>query len=236
MIWKLVTRKVATVGTVVVIDYGMGNLHSVAKALETVGADVCVTSKAQDLCEACGIVLPGVGSFANGIQALHRLNLVSALDENVRVRRKPFLGICLGMQLTARVGAEHGPHQGLGWFDAEVAALPEDQGFKVPHMGWDDVVLTKETPLFNGKKLNSKTTFYFVHSYHFVPQDASIVTSWCSLGDGTVRVAASVNSRNIHLTQFHPEKSQKAGLEVLQNFVQLTAQDINAEQCVINKP
>lgn len=206
---------------IAVVDYGMGNLHSVSKALEASGADVCVTHKPEDLNDAVGIVLPGVGSFAQGIQALRRLNLVSSLEENVRRKKKPFLGICLGMQLTAKTGDEHGPNSGMGWFDAQVLQLPLNKGFKVPHMGWDDVVLTKDSPLFKGKDLNSEGTFYFVHSYHFVPKDAAIVTGVCKLGE--LSIVASASSGNIHLTQFHPEKSQKAGLDILENFVELTA-------------
>ena len=202
---------------IAVIDYGMGNLHSVSKALETVGAEVRVTSRPDDLREASGIVLPGVGSFAKGIRSLRELDLIPALEENVQVKQKPFLGICLGMQLTAKVGYEHGRNEGLGWFDAEVIHLPSDQGFKIPHMGWDDMEVTQFSPLF--KELGPETIFYFVHSYHFVPRDTKMVTGRCQYG---IPFVASAGFGNIHLVQFHPEKSQKVGLKVLENFLELT--------------
>lgn len=206
---------------IVVVDYGMGNLHSVHKALESVGADVCVSNRPQDVDEAQGIVLPGVGSFAQGISALRTLNLIPALQKNVIERKKPFLGICLGMQLTAQRGEEHGPNDGLGWIDADVLALPIEEGYKIPHMGWDDMTLVGQSRLFKDKELNSETTFYFVHSYHFVPRDTSIVTGRCRLG--TQSIVASASFENIHLVQFHPEKSQKDGLKLLANFLEITS-------------
>ena len=202
---------------VVVIDYGMGNLHSVEKALETCGADVVVTNKIEEIKEADKIVLPGVGSFSQGVEHLTELNLIDTLTEEVMVKQKPFLGICLGMQLAATEGEEYGESKGLGWIDAKVVKFDVDsKEFKVPHMGWNDVEFEKESPLFN--RLKSPTTFYFVHSYHFVPADSNIITGSCAHGN---KFAASVSVDNIHLVQFHPEKSQDKGLQVLENFIDL---------------
>lgn len=200
---------------VVIIDYGMGNLHSISKALETVGADVLVTSNHQDLTQANHIVLPGVGSFAQGIRHLSELNFIDTLYEQVMVQKKPFLGICLGMQLIAKTGQEHGVNYGLGWLEAKVVGFNHNsKEFKVPHIGWNDVEFVKDSPLFKG--LKSPTAFYFVHSYHFVPSDLGIITGLCDYGG---QFAASVSLGNIHLVQFHPEKSQRDGLQVLENFL-----------------
>lgn len=200
---------------VVVIDYGMGNLHSVSKALETVGADVLISSNPRDIERADRIVLPGVGSFVRAIQHLHDLNFTGALYEQVIIKKKPFLGICLGMQLAAKTGEEHGIANGLDWLDAKVVDFKlNSREFKIPHMGWNDVEFVKDSHLFKG--LKSPATFYFVHSYHFVPKDSNIVTGLCDHGG---RFVASVSSNNIHLVQFHPEKSQSNGLQVLENFL-----------------
>jgi len=202
---------------IAVIDYGMGNLHSVSKALEAVGADVSITSDAAVLKEAEKIVLPGVGSFGQGMKHLRDSRLVEALNEEVIEKKKPFLGICLGMQLAAKSGEEQGLNVGLGWLDASVIALnAPSRDVKIPHMGWNDVDFIGEPPLFKG--LKSPTTFYFVHSYHLVPRDLSGVTGLCEHG---MPFVASVSQDNIHLVQFHPEKSQRKGLTVLENFVKL---------------
>ncbi len=198
---------------IVVVDYGMGNLHSVAKALEAVGADVVVSAKADDVRKAKGIVLPGVGSFAQGMAHLRELKLVDVLTQEVVENKKPFLGICLGMQLVAKSGEEHGPTDGLGWFDARVIALEVPKQFKIPHMGWNDVSWEGNNPLFQG--LKTPTTFYFVHSYHFVPVKEEAVYGIAHHG---MPFVATVSRDNIHLVQFHPEKSQDKGLKVLENF------------------
>lgn len=200
---------------VAVIDYGMGNLHSVSKALESVGGDVAVTNNPQDISRAERIVLPGAGSFSQGIQHLFALNFTPALEEEVIVKKKPFLGICLGMQLAATLGHEGGVNKGLGWIDAEVLPFkPESPSFKIPHMGWNDVDIVRDSPIFKGIK--SPTAFYFVHSYHLVPRNSEVITGECNHGG---KFVAAVSSGNIHLVQFHPEKSQKFGLQILENFL-----------------
>lgn len=200
---------------IAVIDYKMGNLHSVAKAIEFVGGDVVVTSDPEELEAADKIVLPGVGAFGEGMERLRELGLIEVLNCEVRGKKKPFLGICLGMQLAATVGEEHGEHKGLGWIDARVVRFQFDSPeYKIPHMGWDDVRFVKESPIFTG--LESPTAFYFVHSYHLVPDNKDIIAGVCDYGGEFV---AAISFDNIHLTQFHPEKSQKKGLRVLENFV-----------------
>ena len=214
---------------IAVIDYQTGNLHSVAKALEFVGGEVVVTSEVKELEAADKIVLPGVGAFGEGMEKLKQLGLIAVLNREVREKKKPFLGICLGMQLTATVGEEHGKHQGLGWIDARVVRFdfenldsPIESGndtnrtLKVPHMGWDDVRLVGQSPIFAG--LESSATFYFVHSYHVVLKNKDLVTGFCDYGG---EFAAAISFENIYLTQFHPEKSQKKGLKILENFVNL---------------
>ena len=200
---------------VAVVDYGMGNLHSVSKALEFVGADVMVTQKPSELKEAGRIVLPGVGSFAQGMRQLEERGFVNVLNDEVVGRGKPFLGICLGMQLAAESGEEHGKTSGLGWVKGSVVRLDtNDPPVKVPHMGWNDITLTRESPLF--KNIRGALTFYFVHSYHFMPSDRSVISAVCDHGQP---FAAVIEKDNIHLVQFHPEKSQTLGLKVLENFL-----------------
>lgn len=199
---------------VAVIDYGMGNLHSVAKALEAVGADVAVLSDPNDLRTADRIVLPGVGSFAQGMKHLQERGFVEALNREVLNEGKPFLGICLGMQLAADSGEEHGKNRGLGWIKGEVIRLDSQSAhIKIPHMGWNDIAMTRPSALFNN--IRGPLTFYFVHSYHLAAATDD-VTAVCEHG---LTFAAAVERDNIHLVQFHPEKSQTAGLKVLENFL-----------------
>jgi glutamine amidotransferase len=200
---------------VAVVDYGMGNLHSVSKALEFVGADVMVTQRPSDLKEAGLIVLPGVGSFAQGMRQLEERGFVKVLNDEVIGRGKPFLGICLGMQLAAESGEEHGKTRGLGWVKGSVVRLDtKDAHVKVPHMGWNDVTLVRESLLF--KNIRGALTFYFVHSYHLVPTMKETISAVCEHG---LTFAAAIEQDNIHLVQFHPEKSQANGLKVLENFL-----------------
>jgi imidazole glycerol-phosphate synthase subunit HisH len=203
--------------SIVVIDYGMGNLHSVSKALESVGADVVVSSSPKDVQEAEKIVLPGVGSFAQGMQHLKELGLVPVLTEEVLEKKKLFLGICLGMHLIAESGDEGGETGGLGWIKARVERFSfPNNGFKVPHMGWNNVDLVNDSPLF--ERLRNPVDLYFVHSYHFVPEDKTLIKASCDYGQ---RFAAAVSKDNIHLFQFHPEKSQQVGQKILENFINM---------------
>lgn len=197
-----------------IIDYGMGNLRSVRNALEFVGADVEIIERGSGLANAGAIILPGVGAFGRGMEGLHDRGFVDALEREVRERKKPMLGICLGMQLFARWGRELGDHEGLGWVEGEVSRLPSDGGLRVPHIGWNDVA--GAGPLFAG--IPSPTAFYFVHSYRVEPHDTSIVSGRTEYG---VTFASALSWENVHGVQFHPEKSHKYGIHMLKNFVAL---------------
>ncbi|SRR6266545_783709 len=201
---------------VVVVDYGICNVRSVVKALELVGGTVRVSGAAKDLEEAERIVLPGVGAFENGMRNLTMLGLIEPLAEQVLGKEKPFLGICLGMQLLARTSHEFGMHEGLGWLPATVKAFAFDkEGPKVPHIGWNEVFVEMESPLFAG--VRKMPSFYFVHSYHMVCDTPKFVAASAEYGG---RFTAAVQKDNIFATQFHPEKSQDDGLRLLENFLQ----------------
>jgi len=207
------------VSTVAVIDYGSGNLRSAAKALERAGngVEVLVTARAAEVARADRIVLPGVGAFADCMRGLSTLDgMVEALGEAVIGRARPFLGICVGMQLMATRGCEHGTHDGLGWLAGDVVPIAtEDRALKVPHMGWNEIALSRpDHPLFRG--LGDGSHFYFVHSYRFLPAESSSVLATVEYGGA---IAAAVGRRNLVGTQFHPEKSQDAGLALLGNFL-----------------
>src|SRR5262245_12847795 len=201
---------------VVVVDYGICNVRSVVKALELVGATVRVSSAARDLEEAERIVLPGVGAFEHGMTNLAARGLIESLADQVLGKGKPFLGICLGMQLLARTSHEFGVHEGLGWLPATVRAFALGvEGLKVPHIGWTEVMLDRARPLFAG--VSKAPSFYFVHSYHMGCDSIDVVTASAEYG---VRFTAAVQRDNIFATQFHPEKSQDDGLRLLENFLQ----------------
>lgn len=208
---------------VAIIDYGSGNLRSAAKAIERaaaaahVPARVTVTSRAEVVAGAERIVLPGVGAFADCMRGLAALSgMIEALEETVVRRARPFLGICVGMQLMATTGREHGNHPGLGWVPGDVVALaPANNALKVPHMGWNGLTIGAAAhPLLAG--LANDTHVYFLHSYHFRPENARHVLASVDYGGS---VAAVVGRDNVVGTQFHPEKSQQIGLRVLANFL-----------------
>jgi len=193
----------------------MGNLLSVANALELVGATVRVCRNADDLIECDRFILPGVGAFGDGIAGLRRTGMIPALEQHVCNEGRPLLGICLGMQVLARTSCEGGQHKGLGWIPAEVVPLkPSDPQLRVPHMGWNDIVIRDAAHLFKG--LAQYPEFYFIHSYHLKCDSESVVPAECDYGG---RFACAVAKDNIVATQFHPEKSQYSGLKVLSNFL-----------------
>ncbi len=198
-----------------VIDYGRGNLHSVSNALDSIGEDVTVVTESDqfDLCDR--IVLPGVGAFAAGMRSLADSGLIEVLTEHVIERGKPFLGICLGMQLLASMGHELGETAGLGWIDADVTLLaPSDTSLKLPHVGWNNAVPAPDSPLFNG--LGRDPAFYFTHSYAVTYSKRSCeIEAWCDYGG---KFVAAVRKGNIAATQFHPEKSQSIGIRFLMNW------------------
>ena len=198
----------------VVIDYGSGNLRSAAKALAAAGADVEVTADAAAVTAAERIVLPGVGAFADCRAGLDRLpGMVEALDQAVRRQGRPFLGICVGMQLMAEAGLEHGRHEGLGWIAGEVVPLAP-RPVKIPHMGWNELHRTREHPLLAG--IPGDADVYFVHSYHLRLGDAGDLLADA---DYAGPVVAAIARDNMAGVQFHPEKSQATGLRLLANFL-----------------
>lgn len=207
---------------VVIIDYGSGNLRSVAKAIEHVAAGtprtVQVTRSPLTLAQASHIVLPGVGAFADCMAGLAAIpGMVEALSREVKECRKPFLGICVGMQMLFEMGHEHGTHKGLGWLRGEVVMLDAPRsGLKIPHMGWNELSVTGSHPLLKGIKNGAHA--YFVHSYHAHCGDAADIVATTSYGQ---TVAAVVGRENVMGTQFHPEKSQETGLALLKNFINL---------------
>jgi imidazole glycerol-phosphate synthase subunit HisH len=203
---------------VAIIDYGSGNLRSAAKAFEKAGAQTYVTANADDIRKAERIVLPGQGAFADCMKGLSSLpGMVEALNEAVVKNGKPFFGICVGMQLLAARGLEHGEHKGLGWLGGEVRKLElKDPALKIPHMGWNNLRLKNpQHPLL--KSLGSSPYVYFVHSYALYPANASDTLAEC---DYDAPFTAMVARGNIAGTQFHPEKSQKIGLQLIQNFLE----------------
>ena len=209
--------------SVVIIDYGSGNLRSAAKAFERAAAEtgldkrITVSGDGRTLDGASHIVLPGVGAFADCMTGLAALpGMRDALERNVIGAAKPFLGICVGMQLMAARGLEHGVHAGLGWIAGEVAPItPLDRGLKIPHMGWNELdIADTDHPVFRG--IQGGAHAYFVHSYAFRPDSDDDVLARVDYG-GTL--AAVVGRDNMVGTQFHPEKSQVAGLTFIGNFL-----------------
>ncbi len=209
--------------TVAIVDYGSGNLRSAAKAFERAaqGREVLVTGAADQLARADHIVLPGVGAFGDCARGLAGLEgMIEALEENVIVKAKPFLGICVGMQLMAARGLEHGTHEGLGWIDGEVVPLEaggdgDNFPLKVPHMGWNDLqILDPGHPLFAG--IAPGADVYFVHGYRLAAADSAVVLAQVDYGGP---VTAVVGRDNMVGTQFHPEKSQAIGLSMIANFL-----------------
>lgn len=202
------------------IDYGSGNLRSAHKALVMAGcADVQVTADPDVIAKADRIVLPGVGAFADCIANLNaRDGLRAALEQRVRQAGVPFLGICVGMQLMADQGVEFGTTDGLGWISGQTNALvPADLGLKVPHMGWNTVTPTGTSAAFN--VWGQPQDVYFVHSFAYRPTYDAHVAAWCTYGQD--RFAAAVCQDNMLGLQFHPEKSQRAGLMLLENWLKL---------------
>lgn len=204
--------------SICVIEYGMGNIKSVVNAFKEIGTDVFVANSPNDLKKAEAIVLPGVGAFKQGMDNLNKLGMIDQLNDEVLNKKKCFLGICLGMQLLAEKGFEHGENDGLGWLPGTIVKLnPDNKKYhRIPHMGWNEILYSQKCVLFDG--LNENPVFYFVHSYQMkIDQDNyNLVTSTSWHGE---KITSSVHSKNIYGVQFHPEKSQRAGLKLLHNFI-----------------
>lgn len=196
-----------------IVDYGMGNLSSIRNALDYIGVPSVIENSPEKIASSGRLILPGVGSFARAMRNLNESGLTAALNRAVIENRSPVLGICLGMQLLADVGSEDGITPGLGWISGSIVRLNEAMVGKVPRIGFDNVVPAKtDEVLFAG--LRTGADFYFVHSYHFVPETTDVVIGTCDSGASVAAVAAS----NIYGVQFHPEKSQANGLRLLRNF------------------
>jgi glutamine amidotransferase len=194
----------------------MGNLRSVEKALEHVGAKVEITSDAAKILKADKLILPGVGAFGDAMRELRNRDLIEPLKTSI-AQGKPFLGICLGLQLLFEKGYEGGEHEGLGVLKGNVIRFDLPKQYKVPHMGWNNVTsVQKNVPLLEG--LSPEPSMYFVHSYYVVPSDRSLI--WLEADYGH-RFCAAIRQGNLYATQFHPEKSQREGLQMLRNFANL---------------
>ncbi|MFC3229949.1 imidazole glycerol phosphate synthase subunit HisH [Marinibaculum pumilum] len=208
--------------SVAIVDYGSGNLRSAHKAFERAAAEIGyggaieVTADPDRVAAADRIVLPGVGAFADCLHGLQALpGMTEALDEAVRARARPFLGICVGLQLLASRGLEHGSWPGFGWIPGEVVALtPDDSGLKIPHMGWNDLVFETVHPLLRGLRPGDHA--YFVHSYHLVAEEPAAIQATVDYGGPVTAIAAR---DNVAGTQFHPEKSQATGRRLIANFL-----------------
>ena len=204
---------------VIVVDYGLGNIRSAEQSLKRVvkennqSAEVYVVNNAKDLRLATHIVLPGQGAFASCMRGLKNIpGMIDELSENVLIKKKPFLGICVGMQLLANTGYENGSHFGLGWIDGQIKRIPQ-KNLKLPHMGWNEVVIKKDNDL-----IKEKYNYYFVHSYYF---DCKFKENEVATTDYGLNFTSVISKENIYGVQFHPEKSSLYGLRLLNNFINL---------------
>lgn len=202
---------------IAIIDYGMGNLRSVQKAFERVGHTALITSDPAQVAAAEKVVLPGVGAFEDAIAELRRLKLDRPVLDAIH-SGKPFLGICLGLQLLFDVSYENGRHEGLGVIPGEVVRFELPKGYSVPHMGWNQLAIRKPVPIL--RDLNDGAYVYFVHSYYVVPKDPNVIAAETDYGG---LFCSMIAFDNVFATQFHPEKSQSDGLRILRSFAELTA-------------
>jgi glutamine amidotransferase len=203
---------------ITIVDYQMGNLRSVQKAFERAGYSALVTSRPDEIARAEKLVLPGVGAFGDAMVELKRRSLVAPIQEVIGTGR-PFLGICLGLQLLFEVGHEDGCHEGLGVIPGEVRRFELGAGYKIPHMGWNQVCACRPVPLLEG--IPDGQHFYFVHSYYAMPRSTEVVAAETTYG---ARFCSMVWRGHLFATQFHPEKSQAVGLRLLRNFARLKSE------------
>ncbi len=201
---------------IAIIDYDAGNIKSVEKALIRIGQEVCVTRKPSEILNADKIILPGVGAMGDAMDHLRQYELDKVIKE-VAALKRPFLGICLGLQLLFEGSQESGGVEGLGILPGQILRIPEGEGRKVPHMGWNSLAYPNSGRLFAG--VPEQSYVYFVHSYYLQAADSTIVTAKCEYG---VDIHASVEKDNIFACQFHPEKSSDIGRKILENFVGIT--------------
>ena len=206
---------------VTIVDYNSGNISSVINSFNEVAKDkvnIKVTSDLNKIKLSDKIVLPGQGSFKSCIDALNNIDgLVDALNEFVKINKKPLLGICVGLQMFADIGYEETETKGLGWISGKVSKIDNQNGkFKLPHIGWNQINIVKDSKIF--KDIENNSHMYFVHSYEFVPEDKNFISATT---DYASNIVCSVEKENIFGTQFHPEKSDKIGLKIINNFINL---------------
>ena len=204
-----------------IVDYKSGNISSVINSFKKVEKDkvnIEVTADIKKLNSSDKIVLPGQGSFKSCIDALNNISgLVDTLNEFVNVKKKPLLGICVGLQMFADVGYEETETKGLGWISGKVSKIDNQRGkYKLPHIGWNQINIVKDSKIF--KSIENNSHMYFVHSYEFIPTDNKVISATT---DYSTKVVCSVEKENIFGTQFHPEKSDKFGLKIIDNFISL---------------
>lgn len=197
-----------------IIDYGAGNLRSVQKACEAVGQQAHITSDSAEILSADHVILPGVGAFGDCMKNLSQSRLIQTIHQVID-QGTPFLGICLGLQLLFSTSEESPGVSGLGILPGKIVKIPKQNDLKIPHMGWNSLAFTKESPLFHGLDFNPFV--YFVHSYYMEPEDAGIIAATTEYGKN---LPVALSHRNIFATQFHPEKSGDVGLAILKNFIQ----------------
>ena len=202
---------------IAIVDYDAGNLKSVEKALGFLGAETCVTRDFGEISRADALILPGVGAFGVAMERLKALELDKAIRDFVQEGKKPFLGICLGLQLLFSGSAESEGVEGMSLLPGEIIRIPEGEGRKVPHIGWNSLDFPREGRLFRG--IPSGSYVYFVHSYYLKAGDRQIVTACTSYGE---TLDVSVEKGNLFACQFHPEKSGRVGLSILRNFLSIT--------------
>jgi glutamine amidotransferase len=201
---------------IAIIDYGMGNIHSVAKSIQVCGIEPTITNKKSDISCADKIILPGVGAFDDAMQELKKLDLISVIHQQVNCK-KPFLGICLGLQLLLETSQEAKINKGLGIIKGRVVKFSARHGLKVPHMGWNDCkVVAEDCLLLSGASGNGQV--YFCHSYYPEPSDKSVIAATSDYG---LEFGCVLHKDNVYGVQFHPEKSQAVGLKIIKNFVEL---------------
>ncbi len=199
-----------------IIDYGLGNLASVVGAVEKLGYVPFISNKPNELKNAQKLILPGVGAFRDGMNNLYKLGLIPVLNKLVLEYKRPILGICLGCQLMALESYEFGHHLGLGWVNASVHKLEcKEHNLRIPHVGWDELIIEKYIPLFEG--LSHGSLFYYTHSYFIKSHSPDLIIGKCIYG---CEFVSAIQNENIYGVQFHPEKSQLAGLILLKNFIE----------------
>ena len=206
---------------VAIVDFNSGNISSLINSFTEVAKDKInleVTSDINKIKSSDKVVLPGQGSFKSCIDALNSINgLTDALSEFVTIKKKPLLGICVGLQMFADVGYEETETKGLGWISGKVSKIDNQNGkYKLPHIGWNQIKITKDSKIY--KNIENNSHMYFVHSYEFIPEDKDVISSTT---DYSSEIVCSIEKENIFGTQFHPEKSDKLGLKIIDNFITL---------------